>query len=96
MLAGYTGIDYSLRWPTLDLEADLEQSHGEVPTRAQLLSGVSNFAEKCEASGNGLDGASLCRTGLEQVRDLYLAGRRLGRISAADHQGVVRELTVSW
>jgi DEAD/DEAH box helicase domain-containing protein len=98
VLAGYTGVDYALRWPTLDLEADLEQSHGETFVLADLVQATLGRTDESPGS-SGADektAGERCRQRLELVRDLYLAGRRLGHVVVSGEGEKERELPVSW
>ena len=98
MLAGYTGVDYSLRWPTLDLEVDLEQAHGDRVVLGDLIEATLEV-DRAAGEGGGANGSSdgvRSRRRLELVRDLYLAGRRLGRVRVPDGANGSRELSVTW
>jgi DEAD/DEAH box helicase domain-containing protein len=97
VLAGYTGVDYALQWPTLDLGADLEQAHGGDFALDDLLRGTleGSSVPSSEPEEEVRD-ARWCRQQLERIRDLYLAGRRLGHVSIDDGSSGRRELPVNW
>jgi DEAD/DEAH box helicase domain-containing protein len=93
VLAGYTGVDYGFRWPTLDLEADLEQAHGRSFSFADLVQ--ATLSRPARNSGVPHDGER-CQRRIDDVRDLYLAGRRLGYVSVRGEEDEACELPVSW
>jgi DEAD/DEAH box helicase domain-containing protein len=104
VLAGYTGIDYSLKWPTLDLLAELQRRLGFRP-RLDDLAGETLGIEK---SADGLCSLEwvkqgrldlveeYCRRDVEIARDLYLFGRRMGHVIVRDREGERIEVPVDW
>ncbi|HEX2164992.1 MAG TPA: DEAD/DEAH box helicase, partial [Thermoanaerobaculia bacterium] len=105
VLAGYTGIDYAARFPTLDLLADLHRRIG-------FRVGMGHLAEATLGVGKSADGLqslawvregrldlveSYCRRDVELLRDLYLHGRREGWICYRDRRrGERLRVRVEW
>ncbi len=105
VLAGYTGVDYARRLPTLDL---LEQ----VRDRLGFRLGLGHLAEATLGVGKTADGlqslawvregrldlvADYCRHDVEILRDLYLHGRREGCLWYHDRRRERKlKLRVTW
>jgi DEAD/DEAH box helicase domain-containing protein len=105
VLAGYTGVDYRRRLPTLDLLDDL---HGRLGFRL----GLAHLAEETLGVGKSADGLQslawvregrfdlvedYCRRDVEVMRDLYLHGRREGWVCYRDRRRDQRlRVRVGW
>jgi DEAD/DEAH box helicase domain-containing protein len=104
VLSGYTGADYNLLVPTLDL---LEEVHRALGFRLRL----DHLARATLGSGKSADGLaclewvregrldlveSYCRRDVEVLRDLYLFGRREGYVIYRDHEERAMRLPVRW
>ncbi len=104
VLAGYTGIEYRRKWPTLDLLADLRARHRVGPK----LNAVARSTLGTEKSADGMKSLEwvregrldkvegYCRKDVEILRDLYLFGRRMGYVVLAGDDGRERQLEVDW
>lgn len=105
VLAGYTGVDYARRLPTLDLLDDL---HGRIGFRV----GLAHLCQETLGVGKSADGLqslawvregrldlveSYCRRDVEILRDLYLHGRREGWVCYRDRKRDARlRVRVAW
>ncbi|MDH3255190.1 MAG: DUF1998 domain-containing protein [Acidobacteriota bacterium] len=102
ILAGYTGIDYQSRWPTLDLRRDLEGRHDHPATLESLVTATLGplDGESTPPEGAATWAGDRCRQTVEKIRDLYLFGRRMGHIMAEGESGARpeerRQLAVDW
>ena len=104
VLAGYTGVDYRHRLPTLDL---LQEIHERLGFRLSL-NHVAQETLGVEKSADGLQSLEwvkegrldlveeYCRKDVEILRDLYLFGRRVGHVCYQDRQGRKVKLPVDW
>ena len=104
VLAGYTGIDYSRKLPTLDLLESVKRRLG----RSVGLGALAAATLQEEKTADGI--ASLewvrrgeldkveayCRHDVEILRDLYLFGRRMGYVLAPDEDGRSVKVRVDW
>ncbi|HEX2253833.1 MAG TPA: DEAD/DEAH box helicase [Thermoanaerobaculia bacterium] len=105
VLAGYTGVDYARKLPTLDL---LEELHGALGFRL----GLGHLALETLGIGKSADGLQslawvregrldlvedYCRRDVEVLRDLYLHGRREGCVFYRDRKRDARlRVRVAW
>jgi len=104
VLSGYTGEDYNRILPTFDLLEDIQRRLGH---RLKL----DNLAAATLGAGKSADGLQslewvqqgrfdliedYCRRDVEILRDLYLHGRREGRVYYTQRQGRKIELPVEW
>ncbi len=103
VLAGYTGVEYARKWPTLDLLASLRARHRAAPGLDRLARATLGVAKKGDglrslewAREGRLDRVQeYCRRDVEITRDLYLFGRRMGYVLADGEDGEER-LSVDW
>jgi DEAD/DEAH box helicase domain-containing protein len=104
VLSGYTGEDYRLTLPSLDL---LESLHGVLGFRVKL----DHLAQETLGRGKSADGLqslewvkqgrldlveAYCRQDVEVMRDVYLFGRREGYVLIADRVGGRVRVPVDW
>lgn len=105
VLAGYTGVDYARRLPTLDL---LEELRGSLGFRL----GLGHLAKETLGEGKSADGLQslewvqegrldlvedYCRRDVEVLRDLYLHGRREGFVCYRDRKRKAKlKIPVEW
>ncbi len=104
VLAGYTGVDYAHRLPTLDLLEDVAATLG-------FRLGLNHLARETlnvEKSADGLQSLEwvregrldrveeYCRRDVEILRDLYLFGRRMGYVLFRDTEERRIRLPVDW
>jgi DEAD/DEAH box helicase domain-containing protein len=105
VLAGYTGVDYRRRLPTLDLLEELHRCLG-------FRLGLGHLALETLGAGKSADGLQslrwvregrfdlvedYCRRDVEVLRDLYLHGRREGCVFYRDRKRDARlKVPVSW
>jgi DEAD/DEAH box helicase domain-containing protein len=104
VLAGYTGVEYRRKWPTLDLLADVRRHHRVRPKMnalAQATLGTEKSADGMKSLEWVKEGRldlveEYCRKDVEILRDLYLFGRRMGYVELGDEGGGKRRLKVDW
>jgi DEAD/DEAH box helicase domain-containing protein len=105
VLAGYTGVDYSRKLPTLDL---LEEIHRRLGFRLGLghlavaTLGVGKLADGLQSLEWVKEGRldlveDYCRGDVAILRDLYLHGRREGFVFFDDRErGTRLRIPVDW
>jgi DEAD/DEAH box helicase domain-containing protein len=105
VLAGYTGVDYGRRLPTLDLLEDLRRRLGfriGLGHLAAATLGVGKSADGLQSLAWVRDGRldlveDYCRRDVEVLRDLYLHGRREGWVCYLDRRRDERlRVRVDW
>ena len=104
VLAGYTGLDYERRWPTLDLLDDLHR-------RLEFRPGLDSLARvnlgrgreeedgdrvECIRAGDLEKVESRCRRDVELLRDLYLFGRRMQYVACPVGEESSVRVPVDW
>ena len=104
VLAGYTGVDYRRRLPTLDL---LQKVRERLGFRLSL-NHLAQETLEVEKSADGLQSLEwvkqgrldlveeYCRRDVEILRDLFLFGRRMGYLCYRDREGRRVKLPVDW
>ncbi len=104
VLAGYTGLDYARRLPTLDLLEDVAATLGfrlGLNHLARETLGVEKTADGLQSLEWVREGRlerveEYCRRDVEILRDLYLFGRRMGYVLFRDKEQRRIRLPVDW
>ena len=104
VLAGYTGIDYVRRLPTLDLFEEVWRRVGAKLPLQHLVEetlGESKSADGLQSlewvrEGRMDEVEAYCRHDVELLRELYLYGRRMGYLFYRDLEGRRVRLVVDW
>lgn len=104
VLAGYTGLDYERRWPTLDLLDDLHRRLGLRPDLDELAHATLGM-EREEGDGDRFEWVragdlerveACCRRDVELLRDFYLFGRRMQYVACPVGEESSVRVPVDW